>query len=118
MEATKAFLIRAVCATLAARLVWWTGLCLLGGVGVFGLEAVELEVAEEGVLGVGAAVDCAATAHATVGNVSSITRVRGAGRILGRGEGKPCIILLYSELDVAGRQGNQWRNRKFCAGVT
>jgi hypothetical protein len=81
VEATKALLIRAVCATLAARLVWWTGLCFLGGaVDVFGLEVVDLEDAEEGVLVSGAAVDCAATAHATMGNVSRITRARGAGR--------------------------------------
>jgi hypothetical protein len=81
VEATKALLIRAVCATLPARLTGWTGLCFLGDVfDVGGLEVVELEEVEDGVPVSGTAVDCAKTAHALMGNVSRITRAQGAGR--------------------------------------
>jgi len=73
-------------------------LCFLGGVfAVFGLVVVE-----EGVFAVGEEVDCAATAQATKGSESRIARARGTERILDNGEGVPCIIPLYSDLDAAG----------------
>ena len=96
LEATKAFLIRAVRATLAARLMRWAGLRFAGfffavfvWLAVFGLEAEEPEG-----LAPGATVDCGAAGMASISNESRTTIQPEAGRATRIGEEMALISLL------------------------
>ncbi len=81
LEATNAFLIRAVRATLAARLMRWAGLRFAGfffavfaWLAVFGLEAEELDLPVLDAEGA-----CGATGKATISDESKTAKARERG---------------------------------------
>jgi hypothetical protein len=112
-DATKARLILAVRAILAARLERRTGLCFAGVlVAVFGFLVVfALELEEVDSFAAGAAVDCATIGHAIKSNANCIVTARSVERRKGNGRQNPSIIPLYSDLDESVAFGNHRCNQ-------
>src|SRR5208337_1844074 len=104
-EATKACLMRAVCATRDARLVRWVGLCFVVGFPA-GLPLLDCAVPDTvpgpDVSAAGVAVDCdppdcAMPDQPSISNPNRRTKLPGPRRRTGNGDEKPNIIPLYAD---------------------